>query len=88
MKGKILWKTVMGRAWRGSNPESRATPTVENNKVYTCSGYGDLGCIDGTNGRVIWTYKASEIHHGAYGKWGIAESLLIDGDFLPAEMKP
>src|SRR5512137_2782730 len=34
MKGKILWQTVMGRAWNGSNPESRATPTVEGNKVY------------------------------------------------------
>ena len=38
MNGKILWQTAMGRAWNGSNPESRATPTVEGNKVYTCSG--------------------------------------------------
>jgi len=38
MNGKILWKTVMGRAWTGATPESRATPTVEGNLVYTCSG--------------------------------------------------
>jgi outer membrane protein assembly factor BamB len=83
MEGKILWQTVMGRAWKGSNnPESRATPTVEGNKVYTCSGSGDLACIDATNGKIIWSYKASELNKGTFGRWGIAESLLIDGDKL------
>ena len=80
MNGKILWKTVMGRAWTGSNPESRATPTVEGNRVYTTSGFGDLACLDGTNGKILWSYKASELNKGTYGNWGIAESLLIDGD--------
>jgi outer membrane protein assembly factor BamB len=82
MKGKMLWKEVMGRAWNGSYPESRATPTVEGSFVYTCSGYGDLACFDGTNGKIKWSYKASELHQGTYGKWGIAESLLLDGDKL------
>lgn len=80
MNGKILWQTVMGRAWNESNPQSRATPTVEGNRVYTCSGIGDLACIDGTTGKIIWSYKASELNKGTYGSWGIAESLLIDGD--------
>jgi outer membrane protein assembly factor BamB len=80
MNGKILWQTVMGRSWTGSNPESRATPTVEGNKVYTCSGFGDLACIDASNGKLIWSYKASELHKGTYGTWGIAEALLTDGD--------
>lgn len=80
MKGKVLWQTVFGRAWTGSSPESRATPTVEGNRVYTCSGFGDLACIDGTNGKIIWTYKGSELNKGTYGDWGIAESILIDGN--------
>lgn len=80
MSGKILWKTVIGRAWTESYPESRATPTVEGNRVYTTSGYGDLACVDGTTGKVIWTYKGSELSKGTYGMWGIAESLLIDGN--------
>lgn len=82
MSGKILWQTAMGRAWKESFPDSRATPTVEDNKVYTCSGLGDIACIDGTNGKIIWKYKASESNKGTYGRWGIAESLLIDGDKL------
>ncbi len=80
MNGKILWQTVYGRAWTASNPESRATPTVEGNRVYCTSGSGDLACIDGNTGKIIWTYKASEIHKGTYGSWGIAESMLIDGN--------
>src|SRR4030042_2807317 len=79
MNGKILWQTVFGRAWTASNPESRATPTVEGNRVYCTSGSGDLACIDGTTGKIIWSYKASELHKGTYGTWGIAEPILIDG---------
>jgi len=80
MKGKVLWQTVFGRSWTQSYPESRATPTVEGNRVYCTSGYGDLACIDGTTGKIIWSYKASEIHKGTYGSWGIAESMIIDGN--------
>jgi outer membrane protein assembly factor BamB len=82
MNGKMLWQTVMGRAWNASYPESRATPTVEGTKIYTCSGFGDLACIDGTNGKIIWSYKGSELNKGTYGNWGIAEAILIDGDKL------
>jgi outer membrane protein assembly factor BamB len=82
MNGKLIWQTVMGRAWNESFPESRSTPTVEGDKVYTCSGYGDIACIDGITGKIVWSYKASEVNHGTYGAWGIAESLLIDGDKL------
>jgi outer membrane protein assembly factor BamB len=80
MDGKILWKAVMGRAWNQSYPDSRATPTVEGNRVYTCSGFGDLACFDGGTGEMIWSYKGSEENKGTYGSWGIAESLLIDGN--------
>ena len=70
----------MARSWRGASPESRCTPTVEGNRVYTCSGSGDLACIDAINGNIIWSLKASEHNNGTFGPWGIAESLLIDGN--------
>ncbi len=82
MNGKLLWQTIMGRAWNESFPESRATPTIEGNKVYTCSGFGDIACIDGISGKIIWSYKASEMNKGTFGAWGIAESPLLDGDKL------
>jgi outer membrane protein assembly factor BamB len=80
--GKIKWKVAYGRSWNGSNPESRCTPTVEGTRVYVSSGSGDLACIDGISGTIIWSLKASETYKGTFGPWGIAESLLIDGNNL------
>ncbi|HBZ20197.1 MAG TPA: hypothetical protein DEO60_03625, partial [Bacteroidales bacterium] len=80
--GKIKWQTPYGRIWNESNPESRCTPTVEGDKVYVSSGFGDIACIDGISGKIIWSVKASETYKGKYGPWGIAESLIIDGDKL------
>jgi outer membrane protein assembly factor BamB len=81
-KGIIKWQTPYGRSWTDSNPESRCTPTVDGYRVYVSSGFGDLACIDANSGKIIWTLNASEKYHGTYGSWGIAESLLIDGDKL------
>ncbi len=80
--GKIKWQTIYGRAWSASNPESRCTPTVEGNRVYVSSGYGDLACVDAESGAIVWSLKASETYAGTYGQWGIAESLIIDGQKL------
>ena len=80
--GKIKWQTIYGRAWSASNPESRCTPTVEGNMVYVSSGYGDLACVDAESGAIVWSLKASETYAGTYGQWGIAESLIIDGQKL------
>lgn len=80
--GKIKWKIPYGRSWNGSYPDTRCTPTVEGNRVYVSSGYGDLACIDAINGTIIWSLKASETYKGTYGPWGIAESLIVDGNRL------
>ena len=80
--GKIKWKVPYGRSWKGSFPESRCTPTVEGNRVYVSSGSGDLACIDANTGTIVWSLKASELYKGTFGQWGIAESLIIDGNKL------
>ncbi len=82
LHGNIKWKTAFGRSWTQSYPDSRGTPTVENDRVYVASGSGDLACVNASSGQIIWAYKASEIHKGTFGSWGIAESLILDGDQL------
>lgn len=77
LSGKIKWQTDYGRAWNASFPNSRCTPTIENERLYVSSGYGDLACVNAINGDIIWQVKASEKFEGSYGMWGIAESLLI-----------
>ena len=80
--GRIRWKTPYGRYWEKSYPESRCTPSVDGERVYVSSGFGDLACINGITGEIMWSRKASEEYQGTYGNWGIAESPMIDGDKL------
>ncbi|MHC1702653.1 MAG: PQQ-binding-like beta-propeller repeat protein [Tenuifilaceae bacterium] len=80
LNGSIKWQKTYGRAWAESYPESRCIPTIDGNWIYVSSGYGDLACINAMNGEFRWTRKASEEYHGTYGRWGLAESLLIVGD--------
>jgi outer membrane protein assembly factor BamB len=80
--GKIKWQTPYGTAWNDSYPESRCSPTVDGNKVYVTSGSGEVACIDANTGKIIWSVKASELYKGTFGPWGIAESVIIDGDKL------
>jgi outer membrane protein assembly factor BamB len=80
--GNIKWKTPYGRFWEKSYPESRCTPTVDGERVYVTSGFGDIACINGITGEIIWSRKASEENGGTYGPWGIAESPIIDEEKL------
>ena len=80
--GNIKWKTMYGTAWNQSYPESRCTPTVENERVYVTSGSGEVACINGLSGEIIWSQNASQLYKGTFGEWGIAESLIIDGENL------
>lgn len=89
-KGQKLWETPFGRAWTASFPESRCTPTIEDNRIYVTSGKLDAACIDASTGKMIWAAKVNEKFDGAYGSWGKAESPLIFGDkvyFTPSGKK-
>ena len=77
MKGNKLWETAYGRAWSEAFPESRSTPTIENERVYVASGKLDAACIDARSGKIIWYQKVMDKFQGAYGRWGTACSPLI-----------
>ncbi len=77
MSGKLKWRVDYGRAWERSFVLSRATPTVEENRIYVSSGKGDVACVDAVKGSIIWSKKASEDYNAPYGHFGISESILI-----------
>ena len=77
LEGKILWQTPFGEKWKGSYPESRSTPTVENKRVYVISGMGKVFCIAADDGKIIWSRQVFDEFDGDYPGWGIAESPLI-----------
>ena len=77
MNGNKKWETSYGRAWARTYPETRCTPTIENNRIYLVSGMGQVGCVDAVSGKLIWTVDANIDYKGESHKWGIAESVAI-----------
>lgn len=75
--GSILWETTYGKAWDQSYPESRNTPTIEDNRIYISSGMGSVNCIDASTGKIFWTVNAHQQFGGEFHRWGFAESLVV-----------
>jgi hypothetical protein len=55
--GRTLWEHRCGWPYErgGRYPGPRATPTFSNGRVYFCSADGQVGCLDATSGRRIWS---------------------------------
>ena len=79
-RGEILWEVPFGRSWQNSFPETRTTPTIEEDRIYVMSGMGDMACIDAADGSVNWSFDAGNQFNAAWGIWGICESPLIVDD--------
>jgi len=77
LNGKKNWETAYGRAWSRTFPETRCTPTIENDRIYVVSGMGEVGSVDAVTGKLIWTVDAQTEFKGEPHKWGIAESVAI-----------
>ncbi len=75
--GTRLWQTIYGRSWNQTFPDTRSTPTIENNRAYLVSGMGEVVCIDLSTGAIVWKNNAFEENDGTAGTWGIAESVLL-----------
>lgn len=75
--GKLLWEQVYGHAWPNTYPDSRGTPTIQNDKIYLISGMGSLCCLDARNGNILWSQDAQNQFKGETHRWGIAESVLL-----------
>ncbi len=78
--GELKWKKAYGPGWTGNYPGTRTTPTIDGNRVYIMSGYGRIACFDKESGDLIWQTDTLEKFNGENIRWGITESILIDGD--------
>ena len=77
LKGKLLWEQAYGKAWPNSFPDTRSTPTIQNDKIYLVGGMGIVCCLDAKDGKMLWSQDAQNEYKGEYHKWGIAESVLL-----------
>ncbi|MHC4174483.1 MAG: outer membrane protein assembly factor BamB family protein [Planctomycetota bacterium] len=82
LQGNLKWKKLYGAEWRGSSPGVRTTPTVDRDRVYVMSGNGRVVCFDAKTGEEKWAVDTLKRFDGKNIRWGISESVLIDGNNL------
>jgi len=80
LNGKLLWKKVYGSEWYQNYTGVRSTPVVVENLVYFESGQGIVYCYDGLSGALVWSVDLLKQFNAGNIQWGMAESLLIEGD--------
>jgi outer membrane protein assembly factor BamB len=84
--GKEIWRAQIGRGGSvggGANSYEgpRGTPTVSNGKIYVETQYGDVACIDASDGKVLWLKSLfANLGGKMMSGWGFSESPLVDGD--------
>jgi outer membrane protein assembly factor BamB len=77
--GTVVWETLVGPGWTDSHPGTRATPVVDEGRIYLVTGPGSVSCYDAGKGEKLWTRSLGEFG-GKTPRWGFAESVLIVGD--------
>lgn len=81
--GGILWKTRSGEFFEneyGNGP--RATPTVDEGRVYTQGATGSLLCLDADSGDKIWGFNTLEKFGVKPLEFGMSASPVVIGDML------
>ena len=81
--GKLLWSVKLGdhfKSGRGGGP--RGTPTLVDGLVYTLGTSGWLGCYKAADGAEVWKFSILERFGSKNINWGLAESVLIEGNLL------
>ena len=82
INGNLLWQKEYGEEWHVNYTGTRSTPLVVDELVYLVSGMGKVFCFNAEIGEVVWSVDMIEKFGGVNIQWGIAESVLIDGDNL------
>jgi outer membrane protein assembly factor BamB len=80
--GKTLWQVKNGPAWTKDYPGTRATPTLDGDRLYHQSPLGQIVCLQARTGKPLWQLNVLDEFGSKPPRWALAESLLIDGDRL------
>jgi outer membrane protein assembly factor BamB len=82
--GQPLWTYAYPCDYRGIGYRNgpRASPTVQEGKVYTLGAVGHLFCLDAATGQVIWQKDLVKEYQAQLPRWGMSAAPLIEGDLL------
>jgi len=88
--GKEIWKSPIGTVGMNRGlpyPGSRASPTVDGDRIYCLASDGQLNCLD-LDGKMKWKKDYVKDFGGVVGMkeqgWAYCESVLVDGDHVIA----
>jgi outer membrane protein assembly factor BamB len=81
-KGDKVWSAKVGDLKNVDHAGARSTPTVDGDRVYALSQFGDLVCFNVKDGSEVWRKNLEKDFKGSVGGWKYSESPLIDGDKL------
>lgn len=79
-EGNRKWQVAYGKAWDGSFPSTRSTPSIEEDRIYIISGIGELVCLNTEIGDINWKINVDKEYQADWHIWGVAESPLIVDD--------
>ncbi len=81
--GKQLWMQEYPARYTVSYPAGpRATPVVDDGRVYTIGAVGHMFCLDAATGDQIWRSDFQADYGTELPNWGMAASPMVDGDKL------
>jgi len=75
--GQKVWATPIGQG-----NEDTGTPTVDGDRVYAIGPFGDLVCLQASDGKPVWQKSFTKDFGGSVPGWKYCESPLVDGDKL------
>ena len=84
--GKILWTRNWAADYRGLDYPNgpRATPTVDDDRVYVLGAMGSLRCLRTTDGSEVWSSDFVRDFEASVPGWGMSSAPLIIGAKLIA----
>jgi hypothetical protein len=82
--GKKLWTHTYDAALEDKLFEGgpTSTPTVDENRVYTLSRWGDLFCFEAATGKIVWSKNVPKETGIRVPGWGFASSPVIHETML------
>ena len=81
--GETLWQYSYERPYEISYPAGpRATPTIDDGKVYLLGAEGDLICLSAADGAEVWKRNLPEDFATEVPIWGFSSHPLVDGELL------
>ncbi len=75
------WTTRFDESMGGEGP--RATPVVDENRVYAIGAEGELRCLDALTGKLIWNQNILKEYGAQNITWAVSHSpLVVDGKLI------